>query len=119
MAQVGKIDARPPVTFGGNAKDLLTAAKALGVRTQVKSEGEWVSTTAGDSTVVVTERGIPGDALGMVPNVLGMGLKDAIYILENRGLRVRVTGSGMVRKQSLQPGSRCFKGSLITLDLTT
>ena len=48
-----------------------------------------------------------------------MGLKDALYILENRGMKVRVVGSGMVKKQSLVPGTRCFKGSAIILELTT
>ncbi len=119
VAEAAPPDPRSPVTFSGNAKDLLAAANALGVRTRVKGEGEWVSTTAGDSAVLVEPRGMPGEALGMVPNVLGMGLKDALYILENRGLRVRVSGNGMVKRQSLPPGSRCFKGSVITLDLTT
>ena len=44
-------------------------------------------------------------------------IKDAIAILEDRGLRVRVTGTGMVRRQSLQPGSRFLSGSPITLEL--
>lgn len=53
-----------------------------------------------------------------VPNVLGMGLRDALYILENRGLRVKVQGNGMVKRQSLQPGSKAFQGSTITIELT-
>jgi cell division protein FtsI (penicillin-binding protein 3) len=53
-----------------------------------------------------------------VPNVMGMGLRDALYILENRGLRVRVQGSGMVRRQSLPPGTRALQGSTILIELT-
>jgi cell division protein FtsI (penicillin-binding protein 3) len=41
-----------------------------------------------------------------VPSVVGMGLKDALYLLENRGCRVRVEGVGKVRRQSLAPGTR-------------
>lgn len=41
-----------------------------------------------------------------VPSVIGMGLKDAIYLLENRGCRVRVEGVGKVRRQSLAVGTR-------------
>jgi cell division protein FtsI (penicillin-binding protein 3) len=41
-----------------------------------------------------------------VPSVVGMGLKDAIYLLENRSCRVRVQGVGKVRRQSLAPGTR-------------
>ncbi len=108
---------RTPLTFAGDQRDLLASLQGLGIRTEVKGEGEWVSTQAADSAVVITPRTIPGDQLGMVPNVLGMGLKDALYILENRGIKVHSVGSGMVKKQSLAPGSRCFKGSAITLEL--
>ncbi|MFT3884884.1 MAG: penicillin-binding protein [Flavobacteriales bacterium] len=110
---------RTPVTLSGHAADLIASLNGLGIRNEVKGEGEWMGTEAADSAVVLTPRALPGDALGMVPNVLGMGLKDALYILENHGLRVRVVGSGMVKRQSLSPGSRCFKESAITLDLTT
>ncbi len=42
---------------------------------------------------------------GKVPNVKGMGLKDALFLLENRGLHVDVEGSGAVRQQSVKPGT--------------
>ncbi|HNK68585.1 MAG TPA: bifunctional ornithine acetyltransferase/N-acetylglutamate synthase, partial [Flavobacteriales bacterium] len=38
-------------------------------------------------------------------------------LLENRGLRVRISGTGMVRRQSIMPGSRLVKGSAITIEL--
>jgi cell division protein FtsI (penicillin-binding protein 3) len=41
-----------------------------------------------------------------VPSVVGMGLKDAIYLLENRGCRVRAEGVGKVQSQSLAPGTK-------------
>lgn len=42
---------------------------------------------------------------GLVPDVKGMGLRDAIYLLESKGLTVRVKGAGKVVKQSVQPGT--------------
>jgi cell division protein FtsI (penicillin-binding protein 3) len=54
----------------------------------------------------------------IVPDVTGMGLKDAIYILENNGLNVDVQGKGKVRQQSLAPGTRIIKGQNITLQLS-
>ena len=39
-------------------------------------------------------------------------------LLENRGLKVHIIGSDMVKKQSLSPGSRCNQGTPITLELT-
>lgn len=119
LAEAEPIDRRMPVTFSGQRADLLSALGLLGIGATGEGDGEWAATTAGDSTVLVSTRAIPDEDRNMVPNVLGMGLKDALYILENRGLRVRVRGSGMVRKQSLQPGSRCFRGSIITLELNT
>jgi hypothetical protein len=43
--------------------------------------------------------------MGKVPDVKGMGLRDAIYLLESKGLTVRVKGVGKVVKQSIQPGT--------------
>ncbi len=108
---------RTPISLSGHSGDLRTALQGLNVPMVVEGEGEWATTTAGDSTVVLSARGIPTDAMDLVPNVLGMGLRDAIYILENRGLRVRIQGSGMVRRQSIMPGSRASMGSTITIEL--
>lgn len=109
---------RIPITFAGSTRDLLAAAEGLHVPVKLTGDAEWVNTQAADSGVVISPRNIPGDQLGMVPNVLGMGLKDALYILENRGIKVRIVGAGMVKRQSLPPGSRCFNGTSITLELT-
>ena len=54
---------------------------------------------------------------GQVPDVTGMGLRDAVYLLENAGLHVQVTGSGTVTAQSLAPGSAAVKGQSILLQL--
>jgi cell division protein FtsI (penicillin-binding protein 3) len=109
---------RTPISMSGHSGDLRTALSGLHIPMVQKGESEWVTTAAGDTSVVLQPRGIPADALGRVPNVLGMGLRDALYILENRGLRVRIQGSGMVKKQSLQPGDRAVHGSTIVIELT-
>ena len=53
-----------------------------------------------------------------VPNVKGMGLKDAVYLLENSGLKVFVQGAGKVKEQSLVPGQKLMKGMSISLKLS-
>lgn len=53
----------------------------------------------------------------LVPNVIGMGAKDAVYLLEERGLRASLSGVGKVRSQSITPGSRIRKGQTIKLQL--
>jgi cell division protein FtsI (penicillin-binding protein 3) len=54
----------------------------------------------------------------MMPNVRGMGLKDAIYLLENMGVKVAVRGKGKIRSQSLAPGSAIAKGVTVLLELS-
>ncbi len=53
----------------------------------------------------------------LMPDVVGMGLKDAIYILESRGLEVEFVGQGTVRSQSLPKGSRIKAGQRVNLTL--
>jgi cell division protein FtsI (penicillin-binding protein 3) len=63
-----------------------------------------------------TSTGISASAF-IVPSVLGMGLKDAVYLLENKGLRVVASGRGRVYTQSLQAGTAFKKGQTVTLSL--
>ena len=116
VAQVDTVY-RAPVSFGGNRADLLTVLDGLNIPAEVQGEGEWASTQATDSSVVVGPRAVAEAGTNLVPNVIGMGLRDAMYILENHGLRVRLTGSGMVKRQSPAPGTRPVKGTTVTLEL--
>ena len=54
---------------------------------------------------------------GLVPNVVGMGAKDAVYLLESVGLRVALNGLGRVSSQSISPGARVSKGQTVSLTL--
>ncbi len=76
------------------------------------AEGIAVVRPQGDSLLLEPRR----LADGTVPNVIGMGLRDAVYVLENRGLKVQVDGAGKVARQSLKPGTR-VKGQEILLTL--
>lgn len=54
---------------------------------------------------------------GRVPNVSGMGLIDAMYMLESAGLKVNVSGRGRVVNQSIPAGNTCQKGQTISIVL--
>lgn len=54
---------------------------------------------------------------GIVPDVMGMNAKDAIFILENMGLKTNLSGQGRVITQSVAPGEVVVNGQLITLTL--
>ncbi len=54
---------------------------------------------------------------GLMPNVKYMTARDAIYLLEELGLKVEIKGVGKVVEQSLVPGQRVAKGDVVTLKL--
>jgi len=54
----------------------------------------------------------------VVPNVKGMAGMDAVSLLENLGLKVKFTGVGKVKKQSINPGETFKKNQIITIELS-
>ena len=52
-----------------------------------------------------------------VPDVTGMGARDAVYLLESRGIRVAIAGRGRVCRQSLAPGTKVSKGARCQITL--
>ena len=52
-----------------------------------------------------------------VPNVMGLGLKDAMYVIENSGFRCKYTGTGHVVSQNPKKGQKAADGSSITITL--
>ena len=53
-----------------------------------------------------------------MPYVVGMGLKDALYLLEAQGLRVNISGHGTVKKQSIKSGTSLANTSLVSLEMS-
>jgi cell division protein FtsI (penicillin-binding protein 3) len=105
-----------PYSKTGNRNELRQVLKELDVPVENSHmRTEWVSTEKKEDAVAFSNRSI---VHGLVPNVVSMGAKDAIYLLENAGLRVRLLGRGSVRQQSVAPGSRIRKGDLITLEMS-
>jgi cell division protein FtsI (penicillin-binding protein 3) len=78
-------------------------------------ESNWVATTKKDDHIGVNDLNFNS---GLVPNVGEMGLKDAIYLLENAGLTVEVKGKGKVVDQSIQAGTRVREGDRIILTMS-
>ncbi len=77
-------------------------------------EAKIVSASSSNERVQIVERKTNG---GSVPDVRGMGMADAIYLLENFGLRVNCSGKGSVLSQSIAPGTKIKKGDRISIHL--
>ena len=79
--------------------------------------GYWRSVGLRNNTAALQ---LPTQALtptNITPDVKGMGLKDAVYLLENKGLKTIVSGRGRVVDQSILAGTGFIKGQKIILML--
>ncbi|GHT74653.1 penicillin-binding protein [Bacteroidia bacterium] len=65
----------------------------------------------------VIKSSIPEEITNHVPNVKGMGAKDAVFALERAGLRVNLFGKGTVVAQSIPAGTNVVKGQTIAIQL--
>ena len=109
-----------PATKQGSQDELQTVLTTLKIPVKTKNtNAEWVSSSTIDSMSVNLTTSTTEVILkkGIVPNLTGMSAKDVLYLLENRGLRVKLIGSGAVAKQSLPAGTPFNKGTEITLQL--
>lgn len=103
-----------PVIRAGNQHELTMLCNALGISNHSQTEEEWVKSSAAGGGVnwkkTVNGRDI-------IPDVMGMTFRDAIFLLENSGLRVSYEGKGRVVRQSINPGAKVQRGSTIFIRL--
>jgi cell division protein FtsI (penicillin-binding protein 3) len=105
-----------PYTKSGSYAKLQQALGWLGVTMSAKGyAGEWVATEQHGNEVIASNRGM---VKNIIPNVKNMGLQDAIYILENSGLKVRFSGRGTIQRQTPEPGTPCAAGDVVALTLS-
>ena len=112
-----KKDDKPvPAPDAGNGfrDDINSVFSDLGIRYKRTVDDDWVATRESGDTIRLA--GVKQQQ-GLIPDVRGMTLRDAMYLLENSGLRVTFNGKGRVRKQSPEHGARIYEGSVVSLDL--
>lgn len=95
--------------------DMEVVYAAFNAHVPEKPAGIYAASRLNGDTVLFNEREFIEN---LVPNVVGMGLSDAIFVMENAGLRVRFTGRGIVRSQNVRPGTRIREGSIVYLELS-
>ena len=102
--------------YAGAAEDIKKVLRSLQVPyTDSSVQEEWSNVIAGNRQPLVMPLAIRKQVM---PNVRGMGLKDALYLLENMGLKVSVRGRGKVAMQSISPGTQLAKGITVILELS-
>lgn len=111
---------RLPVSMNGNASTMTSLYEDLGITYVMDTAGtdgfpSHVAAKTEDNHVVLTPRRVE---TGSIPDVRGMSLRDAVRLLETRGLRVDINGRGTVRRQSIAPGTEPRSGQTILLELS-
>lgn len=106
--------ARIPEAGNGYGEDIKKVLGGLKIRPERISDAEWIATRESGDTIRLVGVDLRD---GFVPDVRGMSLRDAMYLLENSGFRVRYNGRGRVLRQSPEHGARRSEGATVTLDL--
>jgi cell division protein FtsI (penicillin-binding protein 3) len=101
----------PKVVFAQAAHKVF---KEFGIETSRLPEEEWVRTRTTGHQINYEKLDLKE---GTIPDVRGMSARDAMHLLEESGLQVRLRGSGKVKRQSLLPGYRIGKNTSVTLFL--
>ena len=112
-----------PEVLRGNIADARYVLNALDIchewdasQTYRKGKTVWGKAENVDNQIQLTEVAFTPTE-GKVPNVKGLGAKDAVYMLEACGLRVQLSGVGKVQTQSIPHGATARKGQTIYLKL--
>ncbi|RZL17390.1 MAG: PASTA domain-containing protein, partial [Pedobacter sp.] len=103
-----------PEAKAGQSKAVKQVYHALGIKALYASRSDYFNTIDTSNGITYQDFNV---VKGVMPNVKGMGLKDALYILGNVGLKTRVKGSGKVIGQSILAGNKIGKGLLVQIEL--
>ena len=109
----------PDVKYG-NVTAAHTVLSKLGFKTTENSDSQqdntiWGSTNQEKNTLKIQKEKVHNKPY--IPKVIGMGARDAVYMLEARGVRVKLNGRGKVVEQRLPAGHKIAKGDVCILRL--
>jgi cell division protein FtsI (penicillin-binding protein 3) len=105
-----------PMIQAGKMDELQMICNKFGISNHLSGEFEedWVKSSPVNKAVIWKANKVDSPT---VPDVTGMSLRDALYVLENKGIRVVYQGKGRVRGQSINPGTPVNNSYVINLVL--
>jgi cell division protein FtsI (penicillin-binding protein 3) len=109
-----KTSSTAPEAGNGYREDINRVLSELDVRYKKTANDDWVATRERGDTIRLVGLKV---SRGLVPDVRGMSLRDAVFLLENSGYRVKYNGKGKVLRQSPEHGARYFEGQIVSLEL--
>jgi cell division protein FtsI (penicillin-binding protein 3) len=108
------INTKIPAPKAGYKKAAERVYNAFGMKVSFAANTDYVNVV--DTNNVTSFREVKY-VDGTVPDTKGMGMRDAVFLLGNAGLRPVVKGSGKVVKQSVEAGRRVTKGYPVIIEL--
>ena len=102
-----------PNAESGERREMEFLLDYFNIEYNPQTQKQWAVIKAASDSLFLQGKTIPAET---VPSVTGMGLRDALYILENKGLKVTISGHGKVVRQSILPGTK-VNGQTIRLSL--
>ncbi len=111
---------KAPESIKSRNDELVIASQALKLKVKPSANPDGYAVRTADTTKIsLAESNVEAQLKkGIVPNLNGMSAKDALFLLENKGMHVRIVGMGSVKKQSILAGQKFNKGDKITLILS-
>jgi Cell division protein FtsI/penicillin-binding protein 2 len=104
-----------PMVKAGLKSDIQSVLRALRIHTvDVGGNNNWAKPESGKAGVALNGYAVAGN---LIPDVKGMGARDAVFLLENSGLRVKLMGCGTVVSQTPAAGTLLQRGQVITITL--
>jgi len=105
----------PSRVIAAKTDDFKSIFQFMNMPYQDENAGEWTKLEKRNNEIKLQTKTV---ADSKAPDVRGMGLRDALYLLENLGYRVQIKGKGIVVRQSIEPGSQKIKNQLIEIELS-
>ena len=101
--------------YAGNTPDMRKVYSTLQLPlSDSAGQSGWAASYAVNTAPVLRPRTVKAQVM---PDLRGMGLKDALYALEQMGAKVKIKGRGKVASQSLEPGTGLPRGTAVTIEL--
>ena len=104
-----------PRVKAGARKEVEDAMDELKLKYE-KDEADWISMSKSEEYNELVSNSRPV-LKNLVPNVVGMGAADAVYLMESCGMYVQLYGKGRVVRQSIPNGQNVVKGATVVLTL--
>lgn len=103
-----------PEAKAGQSKATKKVYDAFGIKSLYASKSAYFNSLDTSNGVTYQDNVVEK---GVMPHVTGMGLKDALFLIGNAGLKPNVIGRGKVISQSIPGGTQIGKGLAVQIEL--